>query len=417
MKNENKKIITASTVGTLLEWFDFFIYASAASLIFNKIFFPKEDPIVGMLLALITYAVGIVARPFGAALFGYIGDLKGRKYALMNCTFLMGICTFLIGVLPDYSHIGIWAPICLIALRIVQGAAFGGDFGAVSLMIYENVPKNKRGLYGSFIQLANPLGLSLAAICFYFLSKLPETDLLSWGWRLPFLFSVVLIAIGGYMRNQLSETLIFQQMQSKKQFVKNPFWEIITKYPKKLFVAAGIKLNEVTFSYGITTFLIAYATTKLELPKQELLNALIVSSLVSASIMPLFGYLSDKIGCKLFFYIGAVFVLLFAFPMFDLINSGDIDKIKFVIILGHPIGTMMSFALMPSFMPALFDKKSRTTGVGFSSNISAGIGGGLLPVFFAYLVSAFNGTMGISIVLSSCAIITLICVFLAKQEE
>jgi len=417
MKNNNIKIIAASTVGTLLEWFDFFIYASAASLVFNKIFFPKEDPMVGMLLALLTYAVGIVARPFGAAFFGYIGDLKGRKYALMTCTFLMGICTFLIGLLPDYSHIGVWAPISLIALRIVQGAAFGGDFGAVSLMIYENVPKNKRGLYGSFIQLANPLGLFSAAICFYFLSQLPETDLLSWGWRLPFLGSVILIAMGGYMRTQLSETVVFQQMQSKKEFVKNPFWETITKYPKKLFVAAGVKLSEVAFSYGITTFIIAYATTKFGLPKQELLNALMMACLISASTMPLFGYLSDKIGCKPFFYIGAVFVLLFAFPMFELINSGDIDKVKFVIMIGYPVGTMMSFALLPSFVPALFDKKYRTTAVGFSSNIAAGIGGGVLPVSFAYLVAAFNGTTGISIVLSICAMITLICVFLSVQEE
>lgn len=417
MKNRVNKIIAASTVGTILEWFDFFIYANAAILVFNKVFFPQEDPVVGMLLALMTYAVGIVARPFGGALFGHIGDTKGRKYALMLSTMLMGLCTFAIGLLPTYDSIGVWAPISLIALRIIQGAAFGGDFGAAALMIYENVPANRRGFYGSFIQLANPAGIFLAAACFYLLSQLSQEDFISWGWRIPFFASVILIAIGGYIRSHLAETLIFQQMVAKKQFVKNPFWDIIKNQPKKLFVAAGAKLNEVTFSYFISAFTIAYATTKLGLPKQELLNALMIACLISISAMPLYGYISDKIGCKPILYVGCVFSLLMAFPMFVIMNSGGLNGVKTVIIVGYPLGTMLSFALMPSFLPRLFDQKIRTTGVGFSSNIAAGIGGGLLPLLSGYMVSKFNGTIGVSVMLVICAIVSAICIYLAKEEE
>jgi MHS family shikimate/dehydroshikimate transporter-like MFS transporter len=417
MKSGVNKIVAASTIGTILEWFDFFIYANAAILVFNKVFFPQEDPVVGMLLALMTYAVGIVARPFGGALFGHIGDTKGRKYALMLSTMLMGLCTFAIGLLPTYNSIGVWAAVMLVALRILQGLSFGGEFGAAALMIYENVPANRRGFYGSFIQLANPAGIFLAAACFYLLSQLPQEDFISWGWRIPFLASVILIAIGGYIRSQLTETLIFQQMVAKKQFVKNPFWDILKNQPKKLFVAAGVKLNEVTNSYCITAFIIAYATTKLGLPKQELLNALMIACLISISAMPLYGYISDKIGCKPILYVGCIIVLLMAFPMFVMVNSGDLNSVKTVIIAGHALGTMLSFALMPSFLPRLFDQKIRTTGVGFSSNIAAGIGGGLLPLLSGYMVAKFNSTTGISVMLVTCAIVSAICIFLAKEEE
>jgi MHS family shikimate/dehydroshikimate transporter-like MFS transporter len=305
----------------------------------------------------------------------------------------------------------------LVALRILQGLSFGGEFGAAALMIYENVPANRRGFYGSFIQLANPAGIFLAAACFYLLSQLPQEDFISWGWRIPFLASVILIAIGGYIRSQLTETLIFQQMVAKKQFVKNPFWDILKNQPKKLFVAAGVKLNEVTNSYCITAFIIAYATTKLGLPKQELLNALMIACLISISAMPLYGYISDKIGCKPILYVGCIIVLLMAFPMFVMVNSGDLNSVKTVIIAGHALGTMLSFALMPSFLPRLFDQKIRTTGVGFSSNIAAGIGGGLLPRLSGYMVAKFNSTTGISVMLVTCAIVSAICIFLAKEEE
>jgi MHS family shikimate/dehydroshikimate transporter-like MFS transporter len=417
MKNEIKKLVVANSVGTLLEWFDFWIYANAASLVFGKIFFPKESAVIGTLLALGTYAVGMIARPFGAAFFGYLGDLKGRKYSLMLCTLLMGICSLVIGLMPTYNQIGIWASIILILLRIIQGMAFGGDFGAASLMIYEHVPANRRGLYGSLIQACYPGALLISSIVFFYLSKLPEKDLLSWGWRLPFLVSIILIFIGGYIRNQLLETPIFQQMQSKKKFVKNPVKELITKYPKKLLIASGVKLNEVTFSYSISAFIIAYATSKLNLPKDQLLHGLSIGALISICIIPLFGYISDKIGCKPFLILGSLFVLVIAFPLFQIVNLRNINHIQLSLILCYPLGTMMSFGLLPSFLPGLFDQKVRTTGVGLSANIAAGIGGGLIPIIGGYMVLWFNGTYGISIILSICALISLLCVFFANQEN
>jgi MHS family shikimate/dehydroshikimate transporter-like MFS transporter len=417
MNNTERKIILGSSVGTAFEWYDFFIYGAAASLVFNKVFFPASDPIVGMLLALLTYAMGIVARPIGGIIFGNLGDTKGRRYALTLSTGIMGACTLLIGLLPTYDMIGVWAAVLLIVVRLVQGLAFGGEFGAAALMIYENVPENKKGLYGSFIQIGEPIGLLLSSITFLLLSQLPQEDFLLWGWRIPFIASVLLILIGYYIRRQLPETQEFNALEQSKKTARTPVWQLITKYPRALFLTAGAKLSEVTLSYMVTLFLVSYAVTSLNVPRQLLINGLIYASIANLFMMPFFGYLSDKIGSKPLIYASCIFTLVAAFPLWTLIHMDPYLYLVPVIILCMVFGNKMTFAVWPNLMPRLFPVAVRTSGVGLASQLSAGVGGGLMPVVFASLVLAFDGTTGISIILCACAVISIICTWMVKEVK
>ena len=416
MNNSQRKAILGTSVGTAFEWYDFFIYGAAASLVFNKVFFPASDPTVGMLLALLTYAMGILARPIGGIIFGSLGDTKGRRYALTLSTAIMGTCTLLIGLLPSYDMIGVWAAVLLIALRLVQGLAFGGEFAPAALMIYENVPEGKRGFYGSLIQIGNPIGLLLSSVTFLLLSQMPQEDFLSWGWRIPFLASVLLIIIGYYIRRQLPETQEFTALEQSKQTAKTPVWQLITKYPKALFLTTGAKLSEVTFSYLISLFLVSYAVTNLDVPKQLVINGLIYAAIANLFMMPLFGHLSDKIGSKPLIYASCIFTLVAAFPLWTLIHMDPHLYLIPVIVLSMVFGNKMTFTVWPNLMPRLFPVAVRTSGVGLANQLAAGVGGGLLPVVFASLVLAFDGTTGISIILCICAVISIICTRMVKEQ-
>jgi MFS family permease len=241
-----RSIVFASSVGTIIEWYDFLIYATAAALVFNKAFFPTIDPLAGTLAALGTYAVGFLARPLGGALFGHFGDRLGRKSMLVLTMFIMGLSTFCIGLLPNYASIGVFAPILLILLRIVQGIGLGGEWGGASLMVIEHSPVDKRGFYGSFVQIGFPIGLVLATLVFALATKLPEADFQAWGWRIPFLASIVLLALGTFIRSRIPETPVFERMRATDSFSKNPVGEAIGKNFKTFLIAVGLKLSEVS---------------------------------------------------------------------------------------------------------------------------------------------------------------------------
>ena len=274
-----RSIVFASSVGTIIEWYDFLIYATAAALVFNKAFFPTIDPLAGTLAALGTYAVGFLARPLGGALFGHFGDRLGRKSMLVLTMFIMGLSTFCIGLLPNYASIGVLAPILLILLRIVQGIGLGGEWGGASLMVIEHSPPGKRGFYGSFVQIGFPIGLVLATLVFALATKLPEADFQSWGWRIPFLASIVLLALGTFIRSRVPETPVFERMKATNSFSNNPVGEAVSKNFKTFLIAVGLKLSEVSWVYMLTVFVVVYATTKLELPKQMLLDAVMYAAL------------------------------------------------------------------------------------------------------------------------------------------
>src|SRR5882757_6203381 len=264
-------IAFAGTFGTIIEWYDFLIYGTAAALVFNRLFFPTIDPTTGTLAALATYAVGFLARPLGGALFGYYGDRIGRKSMLMLTMMVMGVGTFLIGLLPTYDQIGLWAPILLVVLRFVQGLGLGGEWGGASLMVLEHAPAHRRGFYGSLVQVGFLLGLVTSSGIFAIVTKMPEADFLSWGWRIPFLISIVLVALGAFIRARIPETPVFEAIKAKQDLSSNPFYEAVFKSPRAFLVALGLKLSEVSWVYMLTVFVVVYATTKLALPRTLLL--------------------------------------------------------------------------------------------------------------------------------------------------
>ncbi len=324
---EMKRIVWASVLGTVVEWYDFLIYGSAAALVFNKLFFPSLDPVAGQLAAFAALAVGFVARPLGGALFGHFGDRLGRKAMLTMTMLIMGGGTFLIGCLPTYSQIGLWAPVLLVALRLFQGIGIGGEWGGAVLMVIEHAPADKRGLYGSLVQIGFPAGVAGSTATFLWLTTLPEADFLSWGWRLPFLASIILVAVGVFIRLRLVETPAFARVKQAQKVAKAPLLEILTEQPRTFLIAAGLKVSEVAWVYVLTVFTIVYATGTLGLSRGLILNAILWAALLEFITMPLFGWLSDKIGRRPLYFAGAVVSAVFAFLLFRLMDTKDATTI------------------------------------------------------------------------------------------
>src|SRR5262252_8460561 len=296
-----KRIVVSSVIGTAVEWYDFLIYGTASALVFNKLYFPLSDPTLSTIAAFGTYAVGFFARPLGAAIFGHFGDRVGRKAILVVTLMIMGLGTFLIGLLPTYSQIGIAAPILLVVLRLVQGIGIGGEWGGAVLMVIENAPARNRGLLGSMVQMGWPVG-NLAAIgMFAMLSQVPESDFLGWAWRIPFLVSIVLVAIGLYIRLQLEETPVFRDIQAKNEVAKLPVVEVLTRHPRSFFTAVGLKVSEISYAIIGGVFTISYVTGQLAMPRDVIINAIFLSAVVALIAIPLFGWLSDRIGRKTMF--------------------------------------------------------------------------------------------------------------------
>ena len=273
------KVATASLIGTTIEWYDFFLYGTAAALVFNKLFFPAFNPTIGTLLAFATFAVGFVARPLGGLVFGHYGDTIGRKTMLYLTLLVMGVSTAAIGVLPTYDSLGIWAAVLLIACRLIQGFALGGEWGGAVLMAVEHAPEDKKGFYGSWPQLGAPLGLVLGTLVFSILSAMiSDAQFVAWGWRLPFLFSIVLVIIGLWIRFTLAESPEFQKVKDTKQDVQMPIIDAIRKHPKNILLAMGARFAENGFFYIYATFVLAYATQALGMKRQDILNGVLIAS-------------------------------------------------------------------------------------------------------------------------------------------
>lgn len=413
--SQMRSIVLASSIGTIIEWYDFLIYATAAALVFNKAFFPTIDPLAGTLAALASYAVGFLARPLGGALFGHFGDRLGRKSMLVLTMFVMGLSTFCIGLLPDYSSIGVLAPILLILLRIIQGIGLGGEWGGASLMVIEHSPPGKRGFYGSFVQIGFPIGLVLATLVFALATKLPEADFQAWGWRIPFLISIVLLGLGTFIRSRIPETPVFERMKATDSFSKNPVGEAVTKNFKTFLIAVGLKLSEVSWVYMLTVFIVVYATTKLNLPRQVLLDAVLYAALFELISLPLFGWLSDKIGRRPFFILGALFTIAFAFPLFWMLETKSVAIVTLAIMIAMNFGHGMMFGLESTYFPELFGSRVRYSGASFGFQVAAAIGGGFSPIIATALVGYLGGTAGVSIMMIGIALITL-CAALAARE-
>ena len=409
-KNINK-ITFASAFGTLFEWYDFLIYGTAAALVFNKLFFPQFDPMTGMLASLLAFSLGFIARPVGGILFGHFGDKYGRKNTLMATMLLMGVSTFAIGLLPTYNDIGIWAAVLLVTLRLLQGIAFGGEWGGASIMILEHAPKERRGFYGSFIQMGYPLGVLVATGMYAVVMKMPEEDFMSWGWRIPFLVSILLVAVGTYVRRNLDETPVFEEMKAKQTIAKSPFFETLFKEPKSLVLGIGLKITEVTWAYLLTIFMVVYAVNNMGIAKPEIMNAVLVASAINVFAIPLFGYVSDILGRKLVYIIGSVVSVVMAPFIFGWFSSGEIMK---AMIVGLVLGNAVMMAPLAAYLPEIFKSNIRFTGASFGCQVAAAIGGGVMPATAAWLASQY-GLTGVAYLMIALSFITLGSAVLAGE--
>ena len=410
-----RRVLVSSVIGTAIEWYDFFLYATASALVFAKLFFPTFDPMVGTIAAFGSFAVGYIARPFGAVFFGHFGDRIGRKTALIATLMIMGVATTVIGLLPTYDSIGIWAPVLLVAMRFCQGLGVGGEWGGAVLMVVESAPPEKRGFYGAFPQLGVPLGLLLSSGIFQLVAGMSNEDFLSWGWRVPFLLSVVLIGIGLFIRTRVQESPIFEEAKSSHKVVKAPLIELLRRYPKEILLTVGTRFaTDITFNV-INVFVLVYATQQLGLSRGLMLNAIIIGCIVALGTLPLFGKLSDRIGRRATYMTGAVFVAIYGFAFFPLLETKDTTLIFIAYVIGIAVSQASVYGVQSTWFAELFGTKVRYTGASLPYQIAGIITSGPTPLIATYLFATYHDTLPIAGYIAITALLSLVCAFLLPE--
>ncbi|GDY23000.1 MFS transporter [Verrucomicrobiota bacterium] len=414
------RVVLASFIGTMIEWYDFFLYGTAAALVFNRLFFPTIDPLAGTMAAFATYAVGFFARPLGGIIFGHFGDALGRKSMLVTTLMLMGVATFLIGVLPTYEQAGVWAPVLLVVLRFIQGLGVGGEWGGAVLMAVEHGTAKRRGLRASWVQAGVPAGLLLATLVFNAFSSLPEKDFLAWGWRVPFLLGLLLLGIGLFIRLAVVESPVFLAMKAARPAAKEtppPIFEVLTKYRRNVLLAMGARFAENAFFYIFTVFVLTYATKQLDLPKATILNGVLLGSAVQLVCIPCFGALSDRLGRRPVYLGGAVFLALFAFPFFWLVDQKSTVAVWAAIVVGL-VGHSAMYGPQAAFFSELFGTNVRYSGASLGYQLASPLAGGLAPLIATALLGWSGGRpWPIALYLVGMALITIVSVWLAKETH
>jgi metabolite-proton symporter len=381
----------ASMMGTTIEWYDFFLYGTAAALIFNKIFFPSFDPISGTLAAFATYSVGFFARPLGGIVFGHFGDRVGRKSMLLVTLLMMGVPTILIGLIPSYESIGYWAAVLLVLMRILQGLAVGGEWGGAVLMAVEHAPEGKKGFFGSLPQAGVASGLILSSLAMTAVAGLSEREMLAWGWRVPFLASIALLAVGWFIRMNVAESPDFKKMEKRGEKVKMPVAVVCHDHMREVLVVVGARLAEVTWFYTIASFSLAYATTSLHVPKTVMLNATIWGAAVVFFTIPLFGMIGDRVGQKWVFILGAIGILACGPVFFDLLATRDPLWINVAMVLALGLVYGLLYGPEGHLFSSQFPAEVRYTGISLAVQISGALGGGLAPIVATYLLGYADG--------------------------
>jgi len=403
-----RKLVIASVLGNALEWYDFFLYGTAAALVFGPLFFPVGgDPMQGTLLAFSGFAVGFLARPLGGIVFGHIGDRYSRKMTLIMTLTLMGATTFIIGLLPVYAQIGIWAPVSLIPLRFLQGVASGGEWGGGVLMLSENAPSSRRGYFTAWSQMGVSGGFVLSAFAFYLVQKLPEEDLMSWGWRVPFLLSILIFLVGVYIRKNIRESKAFSQAKPETKHEKIPLMVLIREHPKALLQAIALRLPENGASYIFFTFSVVYAK-HIGISTGEIISAVTLAMLVEFFSILFWGALSDRIGLKPVYYIGVIGLLVMAFPFFWLLSTGDYGWIMLAMFLGLPFCHGAMIGTQPCIMSDLFPVRVRYSGLALGHEVGSIFSGGLGPMLAVALLMHFDASWPVSLLLMGYALLAWI---------
>jgi MFS transporter, MHS family, shikimate and dehydroshikimate transport protein len=390
-KQSMVRVATASFIGSAIEYYDFFLFGTAAALIFGQLFFPGADPLSGTLLSFATFGVGFFARPLGGIIAGHLGDRIGRKKTLVATLLLMGVATTAVGVLPTYEAIGIWAPIALVVLRLCQGLGVGGEWGGAALIAVEHAPRSRRGFYGSWPQMGIPAGLLLSSGAFALVSLMPQEQFLAWGWRLPFLASALLVIIGLYIRAKVSEPEEFQKVMDHSQREKHPLVAVLRHHTKEVLVIAGIRFADNVLYYVFATFGLAYMTTQLGLPRSVALAGVLIASALELASMPLFGALSDRIGRRAVVISGTVVMLVMAFPFFWLVGTGEPWAVIAACILVLTFAHAMVFAPLSAWFAELFAPEIRYTGVSVGYQLGSLVAGAPAPILATYLVAVNAG--------------------------
>ena len=422
---EMRKLALTSLAGTSIEWFDFFLYGTAAALVFPVLFFSEDMPrYVSLIASFSTFAVGFLARPLGGVIFGHYGDRFGRKKALIIALTLMGASTTLIGLLPTYSQIGFLAPLLLVFFRFIQGLAVGGQWGGAMLLVTENAPANRRGFYGAFAQAGAPTGLVLANLAFIAVStSMSEQDFMSWGWRLPFVASIVLIALSLYIQLTIEDTEVFRRLsssarESKQEVQKSPVIRVVKQYPREILLAAGAFLAVQVSFYIFVTFAIAYGTDYggVGLSETEMLLAVLVSSAMQIPGVFYFSHLSDRIGRRKIYMAGAILMGGWSFVVFPLMDTGSIPLIVLGLGVAQIIISMM-YGPQAAMLAELFATEVRYSGASLGYQLGAIVGGGAAPIVATAILASTGETIGISIYIALASLITWVSIFLLKETN
>jgi len=411
-----RRAVIGSTIGTAIEWYDFFLYGTAAALVFPKLFFPKSDAFVGVLLAFTTYALGFAARPVGAAIFGHYGDRIGRKATLIVTLLLMGISSTLIGVMPTHHSIGMWAPILLTVLRVLQGIGVGGEWGGSVLLAMEWGNKKRRGLMASFPQMGVSFGLISSAAMVSLFSAISGKGFDTWGWRLPFLFSLVLVIIGLVIRLRVYETPVFQKVLDERRTSRVPVMEAIKNSPREIILSALARMSEQAPFYLFTAFVVSYATKDLHMAKTLITNGILVAGVLSLISVPVFGHLSDKIGRKRMYILGSVVTLLFAFPYFSMLNTRNAALVFLAIVLSL-IPHDMQYGPQAALIAENFPSRYRYSGASLGYQLASVIAGGPAPLIAVWLYHVYGTSVSIAAYIIFNCIVSIISVAMMTERS
>jgi len=412
-----RRVALASMVGTSIEWYDFFIFGTASALIFGRLFFPTFSELAGTLAAFASFAVGFVARPVGGLVFGHIGDRSGRKTTLVLTLTMMGLATFAMGLMPSYAAIGVWAPILMVVLRFVQGLAVGGEWGGAVLMATEHSGGERRGFFGSFAQMGSAVGGLMATGIFLLMQQLPEKDFVSWGWRVPFLFSIVLVLVGLFIRLRIMESPVFAQIKEARRVVKVPVVELLRTEGRNVLLAAGLYLAHGVLFYAMTVYTLAYTTSVYGLAQNTYLIGVTAAGAVQLITIPFLGALSDKLGRRAVIMFGTLFIVAFAVPLNFMITSQVPMLAWLAVIIGICVGHNAVYAPTAALYSEMFPAHVRYSGTSLGYQLGGAIAG-FVPLVAASLVGAAGGAYWpIPALIAAAGAIGFVCILLVRPAH